>query len=200
MATVVDYSTVVERMTAQGFRSLYYNSGAFGFAPETETEAIGWIGPEDPSIRPQARAWTVRIAEPHAQNLAHAFCLASENILPGNVWLMPKSHWAYELDFGNRDWLPEVLSAVSVEAPSLQKRTNAAALEFSPDNREELEYFVGTLLDKLQGSDFLAAFPAHQTVATLHHHKQIWWETRSLPIAEKLRSLPTSDQSTQSSS
>ncbi len=200
MATVVDYSHVLNQLTAAGFRSLYYNSGAFGFEQGIEAEIIGWIGPRDPSIRDQAQAWTYPLQEPFPPNLARLLCLAWCKSLPGNLWLMPKSHWAYELDFGNRDWLPEVLNAISINSADLQKLTNAAAIQFTPDDTEELEYFTRALMDKLQGSDFAAVFPAHGTVATLHHHKQIWWQTNSPKIALELKTLGASAQSTQSSS
>jgi hypothetical protein len=192
MATIVDYSIVTQRMTAAGFRSLYYNSGAFGFEQGVEAEIIGWIGPEDSSIRDHAREWTYPVPEPFAPNLARLLCVAWCKSLPGDLWLMPKSHWAYELDFGNREWLPEVLTAVSINPADLQKLTNAAAIQFTPTDTEELEYFTRALLDKLQGSDFAAVFPAHGTVATLHHHTQIWWQTRIPSIALDLRTLAAS--------
>ena len=47
MPWIIDYSVVLEQMRQQRFKSLYYNSGAFGFPTETQPQTIGWIGPED---------------------------------------------------------------------------------------------------------------------------------------------------------
>ncbi|HEX8523262.1 MAG TPA: hypothetical protein VF669_13475 [Tepidisphaeraceae bacterium] len=202
MPSVIPYEQVLSRMGREGFVSLYYNAGAFGFAPDVAVEIVGWIGPGDPSIREQMRAQTIAIAPPHETNLARLLARAWESLLAGELWLMPKSHWAYELDFGNASWLPETLAGIGIDAKELQPLTNAAAIAFAAGERQNVESFAAQLLTHLHGSDFLAAFPAHRTVATLHHHKQIWWQTPVPALAERLRALPRHgvDQSTQSSS
>ena len=46
MPHIIDYPLVVEQMTRQRFVSLYPNSGAFGFPPESGAASLGWIGPD----------------------------------------------------------------------------------------------------------------------------------------------------------
>ena len=174
-------------MTRDGFVSLYYNSGAFGFPPDQIVHIVGWVGPEDPSIREDMRRHIQRVAEPYPQTLAKQVRTAWEELLPGNAWLMPKSHWAYELDFGNRDWLGDALAEVGVDAAALQPLTNGAAIEFDSNDGEALEGFLATLFQHLHGSDFLIAFPGRGALCTLHHHQQAWWQTTRSEIAENLR-------------
>jgi hypothetical protein len=35
----------------------------------------------------------------------------------------------------------------------------------------------------LQASDFAVLFPDHPHLVTLHHHKQLWWQTRDIELA-----------------
>jgi hypothetical protein len=51
MPWIIDYETVTEQMRGQQLKCNYYNSGAFGFADPAGVRHLGWIGPEDPSIR-----------------------------------------------------------------------------------------------------------------------------------------------------
>ena len=111
MPQIVDYPIVVERMTALDMKCLYYNSGAFGPTDHRATKVVGWIGGEDPTIRPEARALASIVAPPAEQNLTRLVELAWNTILPGPIWFMPKSHWAFELDFGNHAWLSPALEA-----------------------------------------------------------------------------------------
>ena len=55
MPKIIDYSIVLERMEREGFRSLYHNSGAFGFVDEAGVESVGWIGGADETLKPAAR-------------------------------------------------------------------------------------------------------------------------------------------------
>src|SRR5207237_8459523 len=65
MPRIVEYKTVLQRMRDDGFVSLYHNSGAFGFAKDAKTpfgsepqgrrQAVGWIGADDPTIKPQVQ-------------------------------------------------------------------------------------------------------------------------------------------------
>jgi hypothetical protein len=104
---------------------------------------------------------------------------------------MPKSHWAYELDFGSRDWMPAVLEHAGVDSGLLQPRTNAAAIEFKLSEADGFSHLVEGLLRMLFGSDFALAFPGHPVVATLHHHKQVWWTSTDHALIEPLRGLAT---------
>ena len=110
MASIVDYDTVLQTLLGQGLKSLYYNSGSFGFPPGVVTQTVAWIGPPDPTIRPEALSFTRPISPPHTQHLTELTARAWREFLPGVVWAMPRSHWAYELDFGSKDWMPPALA------------------------------------------------------------------------------------------
>src|SRR4051812_15924843 len=109
MPTIVDYPLVVQRLAQQRLRCLYHNSGAFGFEPGIDAFMTGWIGADDPSIRPAARQSVIQFDPPHEPNVAAGFERVWRGSLAGPIWLMPASHWTYELDFGNADWLPDAL-------------------------------------------------------------------------------------------
>src|SRR5947209_719542 len=101
-------------MTSLGMRCLYHNSGAFGPDDPGALKAIGWIGPDDPTIRPEARALTRPVGPPYEANLADLATRAWAE-LRGPAWLMPRSHWAYELDFGSKTWLPAALQRAGID-------------------------------------------------------------------------------------
>src|SRR5438067_12893552 len=67
VARIIDYDMVLERMSAQGFVSLYHNSGAFAFARQTETQMVGWIGLDDPTLLPAARQASIAVPPPYEQ-------------------------------------------------------------------------------------------------------------------------------------
>src|ERR1700759_5612885 len=100
MPWIIDYSVVLEQMREQRFKSLYYNSGAFGFPPEIQPQIVGWIGPEDSTIKPEAMNTVIKIPPPFEENLSHMLVTAWQTLLPGKLWIMPMSHWSYELDLG----------------------------------------------------------------------------------------------------
>jgi hypothetical protein len=182
VAEVIDYAIVLERMKQEGFESLYFNSGAFGFSRDPKVEIVGWVGSEDPSIRDPMRRHIRQAPPPYPETLARA---VRDNAPATTVWFMPKSHWAYELDFGNRDWLPDALHDAGIEATALQPLTNAAAIQFS--DVSELQAFLVALFSHLHGSDFMLAWPEQHTLCTLHHHQQAWWQTSDPGLAERLR-------------
>lgn len=188
MPWIVDYTQVLEQMRGQGLRGLYHNSGAFAF-PEGVGESVGWVGPQDPTLRPEARALVRPVPVPYPQRLTQLVVRAWQTCLPGKVWLMPKSHWAYELDFGSRDWMPALLEHAGVDAGLLQPRTNAAAIEFALAESAPFSHVVEGLLRMLLGSDFALAFPGRPVVCTLHHHKQVWWTSNDLQLIDALRRL-----------
>ena len=106
MPRIIDYPLVVDRMARQRLVSLYPNSGAFGFPPEAGAASLGWVGPGDASIRPESRPLTRRVAEPYETTLAALATRVWQEQLSGTpVWVLPKSHWAYELSYGSRDWM-----------------------------------------------------------------------------------------------
>jgi hypothetical protein len=176
MPRVVDYDIVSGRMRERGFVSLYHNSGAFGFAAGKNVLTRGWIGPDDPTIRDAARGLVRQYPPPFEENLAAAFASARKP-LQSDAWLMPKSHWHYEMQFGNRELLEALLPDIGLDPADLRDRNNGAAIEFSTNENDALQRAVRTLLGGLVQSDFLVAFPDAATLCTIHHHKQLWWQT-----------------------
>jgi hypothetical protein len=178
VARIVDYDTVLQTLLGQGLKSLYYNSGSFGFPPGVSTHALGWIGPADPTIRPEALPFTCAVPEPHVQNLTARALRVWTDVVPGALWAMPRSHWAYELDFGSREWMPDTLKRAGIDSKALEPLTTGAAVEFRPDQADEFSSFLSSLLENLSGSsDFQLAWPGRPLFCVVHHHKQLWWTT-----------------------
>jgi hypothetical protein len=186
MPSIVDYPIVLEQMQAAGMRCLYYNSGAFGPADASAMKAIGWIGPDDPSIRPEARALTRAVPPPYERTLANTAMRAWRDLLPGKLWIMPRSHWAYELDFGSKVWMPASLQSIGIDPGALAPRTNGAAIEFELVEANAARDFVEALLTHLLGSDFALAWPGRPVVCTVHHHKQLWWVTADAELLARV--------------
>ena len=189
MPWIVDYPQVLQQMREQGLRCLYYNSGAFGFSPDVATKSIGWIGPDDPTLRPEARRLIQGVPPPYERELVGRVVRAWQTLLPGTVWLMPKSHWAYELDFGSRDWMPALLEHAGIDSGLLQARTNAAAMEFALAESASFSHVAEGLLRMLLGSDFALAFPGRAVTCTIHHHKQVWWTSPDPQLIASLQQL-----------
>ena len=177
MPWIIDYEMVLEQMRKQQFRCHYYNSGAFGFADPARARTIAWIGPDDPSIKPAARSLTRQVPEPYEDTLADMARELWQQHVPGRAWVMPMSHWAYELSHGSRDWMPALIENLDLDPGLLEGRNNAAAIEFGADEGERFEHLIARLLMMLNGSDFMIAFPGHPVLCTLHHHKQLWWSS-----------------------
>ncbi len=185
MPTLVDYSDVLNRLTGQGFRSLYYNSGAFGLPEAADALSIGWVGPPDPTIRPAARALARQVAAPFERTLATLTCQVWLEALPGRIWLLPKSHWAYELEFGSHAWLGAALEASGLRRTSvdlLATRHDGSALSFEGEEYLQVETLLVALLTNLAGSDFQLVWPGRPVVCTIHHHKQVWWTSSNRAI------------------
>jgi hypothetical protein len=187
MARIVDYQKVLEELTGQGLKCNYPNGGAFGF--ESGALVRGWIGPVDSTIRASMLAEARQVAKPFEENLAGLLTRVWEKHLPGVAWVMPGSHWSYELHHGNGKWLAELIGDMGLDDKILAARTDAAAIEFSADEREIFQRFAQTLLEKLVGSDFFIAFLGRPAVCTLHHHRQIWWMTTDNKLIEHLDKL-----------
>jgi hypothetical protein len=187
---IIDYEMVLEQLRgAQQFRCHYYNSGAFGFPPSTHVRTLAWIGPDDPTIKPAARALTRLIPPPHEENLAAMAAHLWQHHLPGRAWVMPMSHWAYELSHGSRDWMPALIENLDLDPGLLEGRNNAAAIEFGADETERFTHLVARLLMMLSGSDFMIAFPGRPALCTLHHHKQLWWSSTDEKIIQAAEQL-----------
>ena len=67
----------------------------FGFPAGGEMR--GWVGPADETIRPAMKGKARSVKEPFERTLAEWASRAWRQILPGNVWVMPASHWSFEL-------------------------------------------------------------------------------------------------------
>ncbi len=189
MPSIVEYDHVLARMRDLGLRCVYYNSGAFGFNSGIATSFVGWIGPEDPTIRPAARRNTRRVREPLVPTLASLATQAWLSLFPGPVWIMPKSQWAYELDFGSKAWLPDALNQAGVDVSRLAGRTDSPAVQFEPEEADRFTPVVESLLNNLAGSDFALAFAGWPVACTLHHHQQVWWISSDRQAIERLETL-----------
>ena len=189
MPRIIDYPVVLDRMLAAGLESLYHNSGAFGFARAVPTQNVGWIGPPDPTLRAGALALTRQVAEPFAPTLAALAVRAWRDHLPGPAWLMPKSHWAFELDHANGDWMAPLMRELGLDPEALASRNDAAALEFLQPEEQLLSAALEQLLTRLWGSDFALAWPGRPVVCMIHHHTQLWWTTSDAGLADAVRAM-----------
>jgi len=187
MPRIIDYERVLPALTSRGLQSLYHNSGSFGFAADLY---CGWIGPPDGTLKDTARAVARRVPEPHSANLARLLQRAWMTLLPGAIWIMPGSHWSYELDHSSHVWMPDALREIGIDPAALQSRNNAAAIEFELSESRVAMTFVERLLDQLFSSDFTAAFPDHPAICTIHHHRQLWWRTNDAALRDRLLQLP----------
>ena len=172
-------------------RCVYHNSGAFAFA-EQPVITVGWIGPEDSSIRAEMREMTITVSAPYDTTLAALARVAWQKHLPGVVWVMPKSHWAFELADGSRDWMPSALTDLGISTAELADHTDGSAIEFASQESDRFELFVTQLLRRLRMSDFAIAFPNQPVLGTIHHHKQLWWQTPDENLGKSLRALARS--------
>jgi hypothetical protein len=173
MPSIIDYPIVLRRLESEGLKCHYPNGGSFGFPAGGQVR--GWVGPVDETIRPEMRANVRSVKEPFEENLAEWALRAWRLVLPGNVWVMPASHWSFELSHGNQQWLPGLLKKVGIDSGLLIGRTDAAAIEFVPAEEEGFGVLLEGLLGGLTGSDFVLVFPGRGVVCTVHHHKQLWW-------------------------
>ena len=189
MPTLIDYPVVLAALTGTGFESLYYNSGAFGFPRAVSPRYVGWVGPDDPTLRPAALPLVRRVAPPFAPTLAALAVRAWESLLPGPAWLMPRNHWAFELDHGNGDWMPAVLKGIGIDPGALSGRSDGSAVEFQLEEAALLTPALEQLLTRLWGSDFALAWPGRPALCTVHHHTQLWWSTTDPAIAAGLDAL-----------
>jgi len=178
MPRVISYDIVQQRMREAGYVSLYHNSGAFGFASAQNVRTFGWIGPDDPTIRETARNLIEQVPRPYERNLVERLARICQT-LNTTVWLMPKSHWHYELHFGNRELLESLLPQLGIDPATLCERNDGSALEFGTNEIELLKRAVQGLLEGLTGSDFALVFLDAATLCTIHHHKQLWWQTKN---------------------
>jgi len=183
---IIDYDLVLQQLKEQGLVCNYFNSGAFAFAAQAEIFIRGWIGPDDATIKPSVRPLARQVAAPYEAHLAAAAARVWQQSLAGPVWIMPMSHWHYEMNFGSRDWMPNLVESIELDPGLLMERNNAAAIEFAAGDSRHFVPFVTRLLEMCAGSDFLMAFPRRPILCTLHHHKQLWWITTEQDLLKQL--------------
>jgi len=183
---IIEYQTALAELQSQGLVCNYYNGGAFGFSKGSVVAVRGWIAGEDPTIRKELRS-QVRVFNPPAEErLARGAADAWQKELAGRAWIMPLSHWAFELDFGSKGWLAELIGSIGVDAKGLNAAPNASPIEFSRGDEDSMTTFVKTLLLNLASSDFMLAFPGQAALCTIHHHKQLWWTSIDKALLERI--------------
>jgi hypothetical protein len=188
LPSIIDYSTVLQTLDASGLRCVYPNSGAFGLPADAESHFVGWLAVDDPTIRPEMRSAVRIVPPPAARSLAESLRRIWQEHFRGPLWLMPASHWAYELQFGHADWLPALLGQHGVDPALLRSRSDGSAIEFQLDEADSLLTMVENLFERLVASDFTVAFPGKTVAALLHHHRQIWWQTSEMTIWKQIDS------------
>ena len=186
MPSIIEYAIALRSLEQRGFVCNYFNGGAFGFPKGVDVNMLGWIAADDSTIRPQLRPHIRIIPAPAEENMAKAAVTAFDDELPGPVWIMPLSHWAFELDFGSKEWLPKLIENIGIDPQLLAGRNDASPLEFSSGDRRHLVHFIRTLLENLTSSDFMLATWVYPVLCTIHHHKQLWWTTSDKYLIERI--------------
>jgi hypothetical protein len=179
---IIDYSVVLARMTESGLRCNYPNGGAFGFHENAMIR--GWIGAPDPTIKQGLASQTQTVLNP-----AEAAGRVWREALAGAAWIMPASHWHFELHDASSAWLAGLLGEIGVDARLLENRADGAAIEFGGGEIAAFTRLLGGLLDKLQVSDFTLAFPGRPVLCLVHHHRQLWWSTTDAALMERIAGL-----------
>jgi hypothetical protein len=186
LRALIEYELVLDRMQNDGLKCNYPNGGAFGFPSDVHTSVRGWIGPPDPSIREGMRQYARSIGEPHVERLSAMAVQAWQQILPGIAWVMPGSHWSFELGHGSGTWLPQLLEEIGIDPRPLVERTTATAIQFLPSEEGPFETFLKGLLTGLSTSEFTLAFPERPVIGMIHHHKQLWWLSTNKALMDAL--------------
>jgi hypothetical protein len=186
VATVIEYPIALKALEQRGLVCNYFNGGAFGFPKGVDVSILGWIAADDPSIRPLLRPYLRVIPPPAEEKMAKAAIDALDSEIPGPLWIMPLSHWAFELDFGSKTWLGQLVQSVGQDPQLLAARSDASPLEFNNKDLSDLVRFIRVLLENLTSSDFMLASPIYPVLCTIHHHKQLWWTSSNEPLLEEI--------------
>lgn len=186
MAEVVDYGRVQAELGGKGLRCLYHNSGSWGFGDPTKVRAVGWILADDVTLRPGARE-VARVLD-GIDELVTGVMSTWERV-GGDLWLLPGSHWAYELDFGTPA-MEAVLHRWGVKgAEGLVGRNDGSAVRFGLSGGVDGvdEAAAAGILKELLGcgttSDYQIVFPSLPLTGIAHHHVQVWWQTEDTELA-----------------
>ena len=165
VARVVDYAEVLDAAGAVGLRCVYPNGAAFAPA-EGEWAVAGWVTGGDATIRPAFRDRASLVGAADLSRLVAAAC-------DREAWVAPVHHWAAELDHGEDPAaMAAALGSVGVDASRLRGRRRADAVALPPAG---VGPFVDRLFDAMGKSDFALLLPGRAVLATLHHHRQVWW-------------------------
>ncbi len=186
MPRIIEYKKALEGFQSQGLVCNYYNGGAFGFPAGVKVHILGWSGGDDPTIRPEMRRFMRIIPPPAEDNMARSAVAAWHGELGGRAWVMPLSHWAFELDFGSKGWLPQLLESLKIDPQLLAPRADASPIEFAKSEGDDLVTVIHSLLSNLKSSDFMVAFPGHPALCTIHHHRQLWWTSSDDALIERI--------------
>lgn len=186
MPVIVDYPAVLQTLAGLGLKCLHYNGGVFGWPSGVAVHHAGWILKDDPTLTAEARKIAAVVSPPAITTLSLGLIQVWQQHLSGPMWIMPGSHWAYELTYGGQARLAELLGSVGIDQAELIARTEAAAIAFDTNEAVLAGGFVTNLLKMLNVTDFTAVFPEAETIALLHHHQQVWWTSRS---AERIAAI-----------
>src|SRR5215204_2958909 len=115
VASIIEYPNALRELGQQGLVCNYFNGGAFGFARGVNVHVCGWIAADDATIHPQLRPLVRHIPPPAEEKMSLAATTAWQKEFPGPAWIMPLSHWAFELDFGSKSWLPDFIQSISFD-------------------------------------------------------------------------------------
>jgi len=170
-------------------KPLYYNSGTFGFVETSDETYVGWIGQEDPTLRPNMRELAVRISAPVPQNLAGLVRQLWESV-GGPIWFTPGSYWAYELQDGGEHYMPALLRSVKIDPQPMEDLNQGSALEFCQDEIDVSSDFLRAVIEQTQITDYGIIFPNAPIIGLVHHHRQIWWRVKDATWQTRLRELP----------
>ena len=179
----VGYDEVLAAAEAVGLRCVYPNGAAF--APTEDWHVAGWVTGEDATVRPQFRDSLRRV---DAATLPALVATAAFD-LAGEAWVAPVHHWAAELDHGVDAAGGSTADAfaaagVDVDAQSMRRQADAVVAT----SAAALSSLLADLLPRLWKTDFTLLLPGVAAVATLHHHRQVWWRCRDETLAAELLS------------
>ncbi len=167
-----------------GLRCVYPNSGAFEFADPARRQILGFALRADATVRPELRSSLHTVEPSTPRRLAEILVSQWQAHMPtADGWLLPASHWGHELHHGNGAWLGPMLKRLQVDVPA---EAAAPAVAFRPARHALLLEVAEAMFARLQESDVTVLFPPFPVIATLHHHRQLWWRAEATMISRLL--------------
>ena len=181
---IIPYADVLAAAEAVGLKCVYPNGAAF--APASGDWAVaGFVTGDDATMRPAFRARTRRVEQDDLAGLVARTTFAV--LAATEAWLAPVHHWAAELDHGTDDaggTTADAFERIGVDVASLRGRRQADGVAF--ETSSHLERVLADLLPRLWKTDFTLVLPGVAAVATLHHHRQLWWRCADAGVADRL--------------